>query len=120
MGRPPSVRVAVLLKSEHRSFVLNRRNTDGHFSCYNLFQNTDLSQNVQAKFNRNVNLVICHVSCRLELCKAKNLTDNLANISLELPFNISVQICILESIVTAVMFICISSIEYKKAMLRFQ
>ena len=48
------------------------------------------------------------------------MTDNLANISLELRLNISVQICILESIVAAVLSICISSIEYNRAMLRFQ
>ena len=37
----------LLLKSEYRSFVLNRRNTYEHYSGYNLLKNTDLKLNVQ-------------------------------------------------------------------------
>ena len=47
------------------------------------------------------------------------MTDDEVNTSLKLRFNILAQICILEEIVAAIMFICISSIEYKKTMLRF-
>ena len=46
--------------SEHQSFVLNTRNTDGHYGGYKLLQNTDLNRNAQARFKQNVDLVICH------------------------------------------------------------
>ena len=45
-----------LLRSENQSFLLNRRNTDYYYGGYNLLQNTDLSQIVQAKFKQNDNL----------------------------------------------------------------
>ena len=52
-GHPLLVWQLLLLKSERRSFVLNRRNTDEHYGGYNLLQsadfNLDVSIKVQAK-----------------------------------------------------------------------
>ena len=40
----------LLLKSGRLSFVLKRRNTDEHYSGYNLLQNTDLHLEVSISF----------------------------------------------------------------------
>ena len=47
--------------SEHRSFVLNRRNTDEHYGGYSLLQNTDCNRKyIQAngEVKRKVDLVL--------------------------------------------------------------
>ena len=61
----------LLLKFEHQSFRLNRRKTDEHYSDLHLPHNTDLTLNVQVKFKRKINVVICHYTGykNLGLCK---------------------------------------------------
>lgn len=59
------VRPLLLVKSEHRSFAVNRDNRTLwrlQFTPYSPYTNTDLNLNDQAKLKLNVNLVNCHVS----------------------------------------------------------
>ena len=42
------------LKFEHQSFLLNRRNTNEHYSDLHLLHNIDLTLNVQVKFKRKL------------------------------------------------------------------
>ena len=73
------------LKSEHQAFVLIRRNTDEHYGGYNLFQNTDLSLDVQEKFKQNVDfVVICHIFSHSRAVKSVILQDDYLTSGLDL------------------------------------
>ena len=50
----------------------------------------------------------------------KNMTNDSVNIFFKLSFKICFKFCILEQIIATVLFICISSINNKSSLLRFQ
>ena len=83
---PLFVRPLLLVKSEHRSFAVNRDNRTLWRLQFTPYTNTDLNLNDQAKLKLNVDLVICHVFLPSQAAYRVILIDNYLN--LKTTFNI--------------------------------